>query len=664
MAMLADGPGGELPMEVLQVRSLKGARAAMSRPSRRGAARTGGPGRRVRGGWRPPGPPARRARPPAARNWRRQPGRLAEPGAGPHARPAATAARGGRAPAAAAASAPDWPRRASRRARRPRAPPGSPRPARPTRRTLPPAPAPTPTPPQGLREWLSPADLRAARLVCRHWAAELGAAVNTVALPASLWQGSLPPEAIRSQADAATHAAGAAASLLGSANSDPDLREAALSFAAPRGGGRRRGGAPKLTSYASMPAPFSAGGGGAAGGGGIPAARGARSAGGVPPDGGAFANPWERRAMEHERARRQALGRLARAFPTARAARLTAEAGRPFDKAAASEAFARLGELRGVSRLSLLRLSGDAAWSAALGALLAPAAAGAAARAAAARAKAAAAAERAAARAGAGHGSGSDDDDTVMDLDQRRAAARAADADVDTSLLSPPLARRLTALSLLDAGLPGPAGLDALARARPGGALGALRVLELSATGGGRLEAGHLAALAGLPALRTLRLAFRVAAGGWREPLLLDPLGRLAALEELAVEFTGEWRWQWQGVLGGVGRAARAACAPRSGGAGGGARVGGADAEPRRPARSRGSTDPPQSRPAARPPAGCPKTPGAGRWSWAGSPPRPAAQTGPRSTCRRRPHGSTPVTPTRAPVTPPRAPVTPPPDRN
>ena len=181
-------------------------------------------------------------------------------------------------------------------------------------------------PPLGLRQWLWPADLRAARLVCRHWAAEVGGLFATVALPPALWQGALAPDA-RHEAEEGADAATAA--ILGSASSDPDLAGSALRWAAP-----------KLSRQASVPEPRHPGGrarrGGGGGGGGGGAAAGARDQGEPPAWAAAAAalpadpraereraarEQQQRRSVEQEQERRRRLEQLAAAFPAARAGR-------------------------------------------------------------------------------------------------------------------------------------------------------------------------------------------------------------------------------------------------------------------------------------------------------------------------------------------------------
>ncbi|GBF89313.1 hypothetical protein Rsub_02190 [Raphidocelis subcapitata] len=315
---------------------------------------------------------------------------------------------------------------------------------------------------QGLRGLLPPEDLRAARLVCRVWAEELGVAVTTVALPPALWQGSLPCDGQRARE---AQFAGVKAALLGDADSDVDTPPAILA------------------ARAHAVSPFQA-----------PAA--AATAPAPPPAQSA------ERAAQQARDRAARLAQLAAAFPAARGALLEADAARGVDGAVAAAALGGLGRLRGVRALALLRLSGDAPWAAALGALLAP------------DPVAAAGAATFACDAGSG-GSGA-----------LGGGAR--------------LAARLTELRFLEASLPGPAGLAPLQRAAaPGGPLAALRSLELSVAGGARLARQHVAALGAMAGLTRLALVFRAGEGGWAAPLVLDPLCGLQQLEELKIEFTG-----------------------------------------------------------------------------------------------------------------------------
>lgn len=392
---------------------------------------------------------------------------------------------------------------------------------------------------QALQQWLAVSDLRAARLVCKHWAGELGAAVATLSLPPALWQGSLAPEAPSSDSDDSIQAA--AAAFLGSASSDPDLAATAARWEQP----------PKLGRHVSVPAPNHM----AAGAGSFPfhdldtdwerdAARDSRSRDQQEKQRRqrlALEAQRRRRAREQEDERRLRVGQLLAAFPAARTARLVADPSRPVDPRTAADALARVAELRGVSALSLYRLQGDSSWEAALGALLSVAP-----------------------RPGPGARGGDAFDDTGdedgSDCDSwdwlgpqasggpaTPARAEAGGEERAVQALPPQqqwkrphLAVRLAQLRLLDVSLPGPAGLAPLVRATRSGALGALRSLELSSTGAAKLRAEHLEALGALGGgIRKLRLSFRAAAGSWAAPLLLDPLAGLAGLEELHVEFTG-----------------------------------------------------------------------------------------------------------------------------
>ena len=344
---------------------------------------------------------------------------------------------------------------------------------------------------QGLRRHLAVADLRAARVCCRQWARELGALVDTVAPPAALWQHA--GSSSSSSSSSTVEAAGVAAALLGRAADDSGSGAAAC------GGGGWSWSALRASISPHGPSPQQLGWGGGDGSGDDDAAIAAAllSLEDSPRGGGVAREP---------RARASGLTRLAAAFPAARAVRLEADAARAVDAAAAARALAELrAALPGVRGVAFCRLEGDAAWAAALEALLAP-----------------------------------QQQQRQDNCNNGKHSSSSGGACEQAQEAAPPLVAGLTELRFLEASLPGPFGFAPLAAAARTGALRALRILELSApAGGGRLERRHLEALAALRGLAHLRLAFKAGGGSWAEPLLLDPLGALEALEELTVEFTG-----------------------------------------------------------------------------------------------------------------------------
>jgi hypothetical protein len=76
------------------------------------------------------------------------------------------------------------------------------------------------------------------------------------------------------------------------------------------------------------------------------------------------------------------------------------------------------------------------------------------------------------------------------------------------------------------------------------GALSSLQQLHIRSPHFSRLEACHLAAIAGLTQLQELSLCFRTVEGTAHAPLSLDPLSSLVRLTALDVQYTGGFDWQ------------------------------------------------------------------------------------------------------------------------
>ncbi|KAF6262897.1 hypothetical protein COO60DRAFT_1673566 [Scenedesmus sp. NREL 46B-D3] len=91
----------------------------------------------------------------------------------------------------------------------------------------------------------------------------------------------------------------------------------------------------------------------------------------------------------------------------------------------------------------------------------------------------------------------------------------------------------IISLDLTNARLPGPAGLDLLL------GLPYIQHLTLQSSSSGKLQQQHVAAIASMQQLRSLKLLFRTVAGVLAEPLTLDPLGKLSKLTQLEIRYTG-----------------------------------------------------------------------------------------------------------------------------
>jgi hypothetical protein len=92
----------------------------------------------------------------------------------------------------------------------------------------------------------------------------------------------------------------------------------------------------------------------------------------------------------------------------------------------------------------------------------------------------------------------------------------------------------INSLDLTNARLPGPAGLDLLL------GLPHIQHLTLHSSSSGKLQQQHVAAVAGMQQLKSLKLCFRTVAGALAEPLTLDCLGQLSKITHLEIRYTGE----------------------------------------------------------------------------------------------------------------------------
>uniref|UniRef100_A0A383WGS2 F-box domain-containing protein n=1 Tax=Tetradesmus obliquus TaxID=3088 RepID=A0A383WGS2_TETOB len=88
-------------------------------------------------------------------------------------------------------------------------------------------------------------------------------------------------------------------------------------------------------------------------------------------------------------------------------------------------------------------------------------------------------------------------------------------------------------LDLTNARLPGPEGLSLLLQ------LPHIQHLTLHSSSSGKLQQQHVAAIAGMQQLKSLKLCFRTVAGALAEPLTLDCLGELGKLTHLEIRYTG-----------------------------------------------------------------------------------------------------------------------------
>jgi hypothetical protein len=91
----------------------------------------------------------------------------------------------------------------------------------------------------------------------------------------------------------------------------------------------------------------------------------------------------------------------------------------------------------------------------------------------------------------------------------------------------------INCLDLTNARLPGPAGLDLLL------GLPHIQHLTLQSSSSGKLQQQHVAAIASMQQLRSLKLCFRTVAGTLAEPLVLNCLGGLGNLTHLEIRYTG-----------------------------------------------------------------------------------------------------------------------------
>lgn len=120
---------------------------------------------------------------------------------------------------------------------------------------------------------------------------------------------------------------------------------------------------------------------------------------------------------------------------------------------------------------------------------------------------------------------------------QTRAEDSRAALDMAWSVLMNALSDGLSAgvhtLRLDDARLPGPTGLDAVARLKH------VRHLHLSTAAPDYLHQQHVAAISAMPSLHSLELSFRASGGTLVAPLTLDALGALSGLTRLELSYTG-----------------------------------------------------------------------------------------------------------------------------
>jgi hypothetical protein len=95
------------------------------------------------------------------------------------------------------------------------------------------------------------------------------------------------------------------------------------------------------------------------------------------------------------------------------------------------------------------------------------------------------------------------------------------------------LPESINCLELTNARLPGPAGLDLLL------GLPHIQHLTLQSSSSGKLQQQHVAAIASMQQLKSLKLCFRTVAGALVDPLMLDCLGGLGNLTHLEIRYTG-----------------------------------------------------------------------------------------------------------------------------